>query len=146
MATMSYEYLITFTIRKRVTAKWSTKMNSATNIYTFFEGIHNILTALQKYLHENHFTNPNMQISYKILQKTHLQNTAHMVLRNLPYPIYSHGKAYLSKQLLWCAAGNPHLARGRSRVRAAGALFSPPSLPPPWDFFFAPPPPPTWKC
>ena len=41
-----------------------------------------------------------------------------------PYPIYSHGKAYLSKQLPWCAAGDPRLASGR--FRAARAFFHPP--------------------
>ena len=43
----------------------------------------------------------------------------------LPWPIYSHGMAYLPKQLPLCAAGNSHLARGRSWVRSpapAGAL------------------------
>ena len=44
-----------------------------------------------------------------------------------PYPIYRHGKACLSKQPPWCAAGDPPLACGRSRVRApgpAGALLA----------------------
>ena len=36
----------------------------------------------------------------------------------LPYPIYSQRKAYLSKQWLWRAAADSHLACGRSWVRA----------------------------
>ena len=59
--------------------------------------------------------------------KNYLQNMQHVVLRNRPYPIYRHGKACLSKQPLWCAAGDPRLARGRSWVRApgpAGALHA----------------------
>ena len=54
----------------------------------------------------------------------------------LPNPIYSHGKAYLSKQLPWCAAGDTRLARSRSRIQAlapVGMLLHPPFLPP---FFF----------
>ena len=58
------------------------------------------------------------------------------------YPTYRHGKACLSKQPPWRAAGDPRLARGRSRVRTLGpagalrVLFSPPSLPPSGDSFF----------
>ena len=56
-----------------------------------------------------------------------------------PYPIYSHGKACLSKQLPWRAAGDPRLSRGRSQVwvsAPAGALcifLHPPFLL--WEFF-----------
>ena len=39
-----------------------------------------------------------------------------------PYPIYRHGKACLSKRPPWRAAGDPRLARGRSRVRAPGPV------------------------
>ena len=62
------------------------------------------------------------------------KHTAHGVAQS-PEPIYRHGRACLSKQLPWRAAGDSSLARGRPRVRAlapAGALhmiFSPPSLP-----------------
>ena len=62
------------------------------------------------------------------------KNAAHAVAQST-YPIYRYGKACLSKQPPWRAAGNPCLARSRSRVRAPGpagalhALFSPPSLP-----------------
>ena len=73
--------------------------------------------------------NPNTKKSYR----DYLQNTP-----QLPYPIYSHRKAYLSK-LLWRAAGDPRLARGRSRVRApAPACFflHPPFLPSLGDSFF----------
>ena len=53
-----------------------------------------------------------------------------------------HRKACLSKQPPWHAAPDPHLARGRSRVRAPGpagalrVLFSPPSLPSSGNSFF----------
>ena len=68
--------------------------------------------------------NPNTIKSYKILQKLSPKHAAHGVAQS-PYPIYRHGKACLSKQPPWCAAPDPRLARGRSRVRApnpAGAL------------------------
>ena len=79
-------------------------------------------------------TNPNTIKSYKILQKLSPKHAAHGVAQST-YPNYRHGKACLSKQPPWRAAGDPRLARGRSRVRAPGpagalrALFSPPSLP-----------------
>ena len=85
-------------------------------------------------------SNPNAQKSYKILQKLSPKHSACGVAQS-PYPIYNQGKAHLSKQIPWRAAGDPRLARGRSRVRApapAGALralFSPPSLPS--SFFFS---------
>ena len=41
-------------------------------------------------------------------------------LQNSPYHIYKHGKAYLSEQPPWRAAGDPRLARSMSRVRAPG--------------------------
>ena len=91
--------------------------------------------------------NPNRQKSYKILQRLSPKHVA-CGIAQLPYPIYSHGKACLFRQLQWRAAGDPHLARGRSQVRApapAGMLlellYSPPSLPPWGDSFFAPSPP-----
>ena len=59
--------------------------------------------------------NPNTQKSYKILQRLSPKHAARGVAQS-PYPVYSHGKACLSKQLLWRAAGDPHLACGRSQV------------------------------
>ena len=67
---------------------------------------------------------PNTIKSYKISQKLSPKHAAHGVAQS-PYPICRHGKAYLSKQPPWRAAGDPRVARGRSRVRApapAGAL------------------------
>ena len=96
------------------------------------------------------FLNPNTIKSYKILQKLSPKHAAHGVAQST-YPNYRHGKACLSKQPPWRAAGDPRLARGRSRVRAPGpagalrALFSPPSLPS-GDSFFAPSPPTPQKC
>ena len=57
--------------------------------------------------------------SYKILQKLSPKHAARGVAQS-PYPIYRHGKACLSKQPPWRAAGDPLLARGRSLVRAPG--------------------------
>ena len=57
--------------------------------------------------------------SYKILQKLSPKHAACGVVQS-PYPIYRHGKASLSEQPPWRAAGDPRLARGRSRVRAPG--------------------------
>ena len=49
--------------------------------------------------------------------KNYLQNTQHVVLRNRPtLPIGTERLACLSKQPPWRAAGDPRLARGRSRV------------------------------
>ena len=85
--------------------------------------------------------NPNAQKSYKISQKLSLKHATLGVVQ-LPYPIYSHAKAYLSKQLPWCAAGDPRLARGRARFRALAPggmlcmLFFHPSLLPLADSFF----------
>ena len=91
--------------------------------------------------------NPNTIKSYKILQKLSPKHTAHGVAQS-PYPIYRHGKACLSKQPPWRAAGDPRLARGRSRVRAPGSspgsgghaahafFLHPPFLPPSGDSFF----------
>ena len=92
--------------------------------------------------------NPNTIKSYKILQKLSPKHAAHGVAQST-YPIYRHGKACLSKQPPWRAAGDPRLARGRSRVRApfaAGTLhalfFSTlPSFLLPEIVFFAPSPP-----
>ena len=94
-------------------------------------------------LSEMYFHNPNTIKSYKILQKLSPKHAAHGVAQST-FPIYRHRKACLSKQPR--AAGDPCLARGRSRVRARRArcpcFFSPPSLPPLGDsFFFAPSPP-----
>ena len=86
--------------------------------------------------------NPNTIKSYKILQKLSPKHAAHGVAQST-YPIYRHGKACMSKQPSWHAAGDPRLARGRSQVRApgpVGALRShflhPPFLPPSGDSFF----------
>ena len=65
------------------------------------------------------YNNPNTIKSYKILQKLSLKHVAHGVAQST-YPIYRHGKACLSKQPPWRAAGDPHLARGRSQIRAPG--------------------------
>ena len=89
-----------------------------------------------------YFFNPNTIKSYKISQKLSPKHAAHGVAQSA-YPNYRHGKACLSKQPPWRAAGDPRLARGRSRVRApgpAGALraffLRPPFLPPSGDSFF----------
>ena len=69
--------------------------------------------------------NPNTLKSYKISQKQSQKHTAGGVAQS-PYSIYRHGKACLSKHHQGRAAGDPRLARGRSRVRApapADVLF-----------------------
>ena len=82
--------------------------------------------------------NPKTQKSYKILQRLSPKHAPRGAAQS-PYPIYSHGKACLSKQ-----AGDPHLARGRSSIRAPAstgklrALFSPPSLPSSFRRYFFP--------
>ena len=53
---------------------------------------------------------------------------------------YSQGKAYLSKQLLWCPAGDPHLACPMGmcpppRARCMHFFLHPPFLPPSGDSF-----------
>ena len=63
--------------------------------------------------------NPNSIRSYKIVQKLSPKHAARGVAQS-PYPTYRHGKACLSEQPPWRAAGDPRLARGRSRVRAPG--------------------------
>ena len=63
--------------------------------------------------------NPNSIIHHQTSQKLSPKHAARGVAQ-LPYPIYRHGKACLSKQPPWRAAGDPRLARGRSRVRAPG--------------------------
>ena len=63
--------------------------------------------------------NPNSIRSYKIIQKLSPKHAARGVAQS-PYPTHRHGKACLSKQPPWRAAGDPRLARGRSRVRAPG--------------------------
>ena len=65
------------------------------------------------------YNNPNTIKSYKILQKLSPKHAAHGVAQST-YPNYRHGKACLSKQPPWRAAGDPRLARGRSRVRTPG--------------------------
>ena len=57
--------------------------------------------------------------SYKIVQKLSPKHAARGVAQS-PYPTYRHGKACLSKQPPWRAAGDPHLTHGRSRVRTPG--------------------------
>ena len=77
--------------------------------------------------------------------KNYLQNTQHVVLHNRPtLPIGTERLACLNSPHGDGAAGDPRLARGRSRVRAPGpagalrALFflHPPFLPPSGDSFF----------
>ena len=63
--------------------------------------------------------NPNSIRSYKIVQKLSPKHAARGIAQS-PYPTYRRGKACLSKQPPWRAAGDPRLARGRSRVRAPG--------------------------
>ena len=95
--------------------------------------------------------NPNSIRSYKIVQKLSPKHAARGVAQS-PYPTYRHGKACLSKQPPWRAAGDPRLARGRSRVRAPGpagalcALFCStlPSFLLRGRVFFAPSPPNLW--
>ena len=68
--------------------------------------------------------NPNSIRSYKIVQKLSPKHAARGIAQS-PYPTYRHGKACLSKQPPWRAAGDPRLARGRSRVRAPGPAGAP---------------------
>ena len=63
--------------------------------------------------------NPNSIIHHQTSQKLSPKHAAPGVAQS-PYPIYRHGKACLSKQPPWRAAGDPRLARSRSRVRAPG--------------------------
>ena len=65
--------------------------------------------------------NPNSIRSYKIVQKLSPKHAARGIAQS-PYPTYRHGKACLSKQPPWRAAGDPRLARGRSQVRAPGPV------------------------
>ena len=65
------------------------------------------------------YSNPNSIIHHQTSQKLSPKHAARGVAQS-PYPICRHGKACLSKQPPWRAAGDPRLARGRSRVRAPG--------------------------
>ena len=88
--------------------------------------------------------NPNTIKSLKILQKLSPKHAAHGVAQSTYPTYYRHGKDCLSKQPPGRAAGDPRLARGRSRVRAPalrGVLrvlyfLHPPFLPPSGDSFF----------
>ena len=96
---------------------------------------------LTRFPHPSCYINPNSIRSYKIVQKLSPKHAARGVAQS-PYPIYRHAKASLSEQPPWRVAGDPRLARGRSRVRAPGALralffLHPPFLPPSGDSFFS---------
>ena len=67
------------------------------------------------------YYNPNSIRSYKIVQKLSPKHAARGIAQS-PYPTYTHGKACLPEQPPWRAAGDPRLARGRSRVRAPGPV------------------------
>ena len=91
--------------------------------------------------------NPNTIKSYK----NYLKNMQHIAQST--YIISRHGKTCLSKQPPWRAAGDPCLARDRSRVWAPAlgdalrALFSSPSLPSSFGrYILAPSPPTPQKC
>ena len=77
----------------------------------------NLLEAVRNLVHKP--ISPNSIRSYKIVQKLSPKHAARGVAQS-PNPIYRHGKASLSEQPPWRAAGDPRLARGRSRVRAPG--------------------------
>ena len=62
---------------------------------------------------------PNSITHHQTSQKLSPKHAARGVVQS-PYPTYRHGKACLSEQPPWRAAGDPRLARGRSRVRAPG--------------------------
>ena len=80
-------------------------------VYFFFFQMNEFLVILK--------FNPNSIRSYKIVQKLSPKHAARGIAQS-PYLTYRHGKACLSKQPPWRAAGDPRLARGRSRVRAPG--------------------------
>ena len=86
--------------------------------------------------------NPNTIKTYKISQKVTPRHAARGVAQS-PYPIYRHGKANLSKQPPWRAAGDHRLASSRFRVRAPGPAWRcahfflhPPFFPPSGDSYF----------
>ena len=70
---------------------------------------------------ENGLVNPNTIKSYKISQKLSPKHAARGVTQS-PYSINRHGKACLSRQPPWRAAGDPRLAGGKYRVRAPGPV------------------------
>ena len=87
--------------------------------------------------------NPNSIRSYKIVQKLSPKHAARGIAQS-PYPTYRHGKARLSKQPPWRAAGDPRLARrqvpgsspGPGGRAARASFLHPPFLPPSGDRFF----------
>ena len=78
--------------------------------------------------------NPNPPKSYKIIQRLS-PKMSRIVIVQLPWPIYSHGNAYLLKQWLWCTTTSSSLAYERSRVRSLCSYFvlHPPFFPFFWD-------------
>ena len=64
-------------------------------------------------------TNPNTTKSYKIVQSLSPKHVAYGVAQS-PKPIYSYGKAYLSKHTLWRAATDSGLAHRRDPASSFG--------------------------
>ena len=125
-----YNYTYKATQIHRCTHAWKTVY-----IYT--------LNPIYRHKNGSIFNNPNTIKSYKILQKLSPKHAAHGVAQSI-YPIYRHGKACLSKQPPWRAAGDPSPSTRQvpgsspgSGGRAACAFFlHPPFLPPSGDSFF----------